>query len=49
MVWKSNLNEQEQENIEEFGNVGANAPTNTTGGIQSNRKTKNVGQTSKMS
>jgi WD40 repeat protein len=44
MVWKSNLNENEQEMIEDLGNVNssnsmANAP-GLTGGITSNRKPK---------
>jgi hypothetical protein len=43
MVWKSNLNEQETELIEDIGNVasGGIAPSpGLNGGIQSNRKPK---------
>jgi hypothetical protein len=41
MVWKSNLNEQEQELIEDLGGVSAVGPSpGLTGGITSNRKAK---------
>jgi hypothetical protein len=43
MVWKSNLSEQDQEMIEDIGNLtsGGNAQApGLTGGITSNRKAK---------
>jgi hypothetical protein len=44
MVWKSNLNEQESEIIEDINGVGGGFPVQPspglTGGIQSNRKPK---------
>ncbi len=43
MVWKSNLSEQDQELIEDIGNIaggGAQQAPGLTGGITSNRKPK---------
>lgn len=49
MVWKSNLSGVEQELIEEFGTTQnlltptSNQGNQGTGGITSNRRTKNIG------
>jgi hypothetical protein len=43
MVWKSNLSEQDQELIEDIGNIangGVQPAPGLTGGITSNRKAK---------
>ena len=43
MVWKSNLSEQDQELIEDIGNIaggGVQPAPGLTGGITSNRKPK---------